>query len=81
MARIIAWIIVLIPGLIATLGIKIMRDALFNIVYPYFFSVIIQFLAGLILFIGGIGFIGGLILHRDRKKNKTKGKFQNKEGN
>lgn len=76
MVRFIALLIVLIPGVIATLGIKIMRDALFNIVYPFFFSVVVQFIIGLLLFLGGIAFIGGFILHRDKKNNKTKGNFR-----
>ncbi|WP_102027091.1 DUF2627 domain-containing protein [Salirhabdus sp. Marseille-P4669] len=76
MVRFIALMIVVIPGIIATIGIKIMRDALFNIVYPFFFSVVIQFIIGLILFLGGLAFIGGFILHRDKKNKKTKGSFR-----
>jgi hypothetical protein len=76
MTRFVALMIVVIPGIIATIGIKIMRDALFNIVYPYFFNVIIQFIIGLLFFSVGLAFIGGFILHRDRKRNKTKGKFK-----
>ncbi len=76
MVRFIALMIVVIPGIIATIGIKIMRDALFNIVYPFFFSVVIQFIIGLILFLGGLAFIGGFILHRDKKNKKTKRSFR-----
>ncbi|HLR14182.1 MAG TPA: DUF2627 family protein, partial [Bacillota bacterium] len=32
----------------------------------------IQFIIGLLLFIFGLAFIGGFIVHRDRKKNLIK---------
>lgn len=76
--RLIALSIIVIPGIIATLGIKLMRDAIFGDLYALFFNVVIQFFSGLLLFIAGIVFIGGFILHRDKKRNLTKGKFQNK---
>ncbi|WP_053219271.1 DUF2627 domain-containing protein [Virgibacillus senegalensis] len=75
--RLIALIILVIPGIAATLGIKWMRDAFFGEYHPWFFHVVIQFAAGLIFFLAGIAFIGGFILFRDRKRNLTKGKFKN----
>ncbi|MEH7491627.1 DUF2627 family protein, partial [Neobacillus niacini] len=34
-------------------------------------------LLGLILFIGGLGFVAGFIFHRDRKRNKVQTRFSN----
>lgn len=70
MVRLIAFAILLIPGVIAAFGIKLMRDSLFSEFYPILFNVEIQFIVGLLLFILGLGFIGGFIVYRDRKKNK-----------
>ncbi|WP_318036078.1 DUF2627 family protein [Halobacillus salinarum] len=55
-----------------------MRDALFGIFHPIFLHIVIQGFAGFLLLIGGIGFIGGYILHRDKKRNLTKGRFKQK---
>lgn len=73
MMRIIAALVLFIPGIIGAYGIKLMRDALFSIVAPFLFNEIVQFIVGLLLFIIGIGFIGGFILHRDRNKQRLKG--------
>jgi len=69
MIRIIAVTILIIPGVFAAFGIKLMRDALFMQIYPILFNAGLQFIVGLILFIIGVGFIGGFVVHRDRKKN------------
>lgn len=74
MIRIIAVLMLLIPGLISAYGIKLMRDTLFNDFYPIFFHISIQFVAGLLMFIGGILFIGGFIVYRDRKRANKKRK-------
>ncbi|WP_409251302.1 DUF2627 domain-containing protein [Bacillus sp. SCS-153A] len=78
MQRLIALIIMLIPGALAALGIKLMRDMLFGILQPPFPSLWLQFITGLIFFLGGLGFIAGFILHRDRKRNKVQDRFKNK---
>ncbi|WP_153461519.1 DUF2627 family protein [Sediminibacillus terrae] len=75
--RLIALLILILPGMAATFGIKLMRDAFFGDFYPLFFHVGIQFAAGLILLLGGLAFIGGFILFRDRKRNLTKEKYKN----
>ncbi|MEC2056857.1 DUF2627 domain-containing protein [Peribacillus psychrosaccharolyticus] len=75
MRRLMAFLILFIPGAFAAYGIKIMRDMVFGIKlapYPFLW---LQFLVGLILMIGGIGFIAGFVLHRDRKKNKVQSRF------
>ncbi|WLR49719.1 DUF2627 domain-containing protein [Bacillus tianshenii] len=76
MKRILALLIMLIPGFGAGYGIKLMRDMVFGIQQPPFPFLWIQFLIGLLLFLVGLGFVGGFILYRDRKRNKVQGKFQ-----
>jgi len=76
MIRIIALIILVIPGALAALGIKLMRDMTFGILQAPFPNLWLQFLAGLILFIGGLGFVAGFIFHRDRKRNKVQNKYR-----
>lgn len=71
MIRIIAVLLLVIPGIISAFGIKLMRDSLFEELYPIFFYLSIQFFIGFILFIGGIAFIGGFIVHRDRKRQHS----------
>ncbi|PLR76435.1 DUF2627 domain-containing protein [Bacillus sp. V3-13] len=76
MSRIIALIIMLIPGVIAAVGIKLMRDMVFGILQEPFPFLWLQFLAGLLFFLAGLGFVAGFILHRDRKRNKVQQKFR-----
>lgn len=79
MDRIIALIIMVIPGFIAALGVKLMRDMVFGILQPPIPWLWLQFIVGLLFFVIGLGFIAGFILHRDRKRNKVQVKFQKKE--
>ncbi|MDE5412228.1 DUF2627 domain-containing protein [Alkalihalobacterium chitinilyticum] len=81
MQRFIALMILVIPAIIAGYGIKLMRDTVFQILHTPFFSLWFQFIAGLILCILGIAFIGGFIFHRDRKNNKIAPRFQKKTKN
>ncbi|WP_257348008.1 DUF2627 domain-containing protein [Pseudalkalibacillus decolorationis] len=78
MIRIIALLILVIPGIAGVLGIKLMRDALFGIIHPPFPNFIVEMIGGLLLFILGFAFIGGFIFHRDRKRNKVQKRFRNK---
>ena len=71
MQRAIAFILLLVPGLCTALGIKWMRDMLFGKLSPLLPALWVQFIVGLLLFIGGLAFIGGFILYRDRKRNKV----------
>lgn len=68
MIRLVAVLMLFIPGLIAAFGIKLMRDTLFAEFYPILLNNGIQFIVGLLLFLGGTAFIGGFIVHRDRKR-------------
>ncbi|HLR08204.1 MAG TPA: DUF2627 domain-containing protein [Bacillota bacterium] len=72
MMRIVAVLLLVIPGFIAAYGIKLMRDSLFNAYFPIFVNSGVQFIIGFILFVAGITFVGGFIVHRDRKKQKNK---------
>ncbi|GAA0458172.1 DUF2627 family protein [Alkalibacillus silvisoli] len=73
MIRLIALLIMVLPGVLAAYGIKLIRDSFFGEAAAIFFNnVLIQLFAGVIFIIIGIGFIGGFILHRDRKRNRTK---------
>lgn len=75
MSRLIALMIMVIPGIIAVLGIKLMRDMTFGILQPPIPFLWLQFLIGLLLFLGGLSFVAGFILFRDRKRNKVQKRF------
>lgn len=72
MVRIFAVIILFTPGIIGAFGIKLMRDALFADFYPIFVHEGVQFAIGLVMFLGGLIFIGGFIYHRDKKRQLVK---------
>ncbi|CAM3958060.1 DUF2627 domain-containing protein [Lederbergia lenta] len=76
MGRLIALTMLLIPGILAGYGIKLMRDMLFAKLQSPFPYLWMQFLSGLIFFIIGLGFIAGFVLHRDRKGNKVQDRFR-----
>jgi hypothetical protein len=77
MKRIIALIIVLIPGILAAVGIKLMRDMLFGIIQAPFPNLLFQFFVGFLFFVCGLGFVAGFIFHRDRKRSKVQKRFKN----
>jgi hypothetical protein len=76
MIRILALLILLIPGFLAAYGIKLMRDMMFGILLSPFPYLWLQFLIGLFLFVAGLSFVAGFILYRDRKKNKVQARFR-----
>lgn len=76
MKRIFALIILLIPGFLAGYGIKLMRDMTFGVLQAPIPNLLLQFVIGLVLFIGGLWFVAGFILHRDRKRNKVQDRFK-----
>jgi hypothetical protein len=78
MGRYIALLIVLIPGIMAVMGIKWMRDTVFGVLQSPFPVLWLQFLIGFISFIAGLSFVGGFIFYRDRKRNKVQIKFKKK---
>jgi hypothetical protein len=70
--RIIAWLILLIPGVFAGIGIKLMRDTFFGVLTDdVFVALWIQFLFGLVIFLLCMWFIGGFIFYHDRKRRKN----------
>ena len=70
MIRIVALLLLFIPGILTVFGIKLMRDSLFAAYYPIFFNTGIQFVIGLLFTIGGLAFLGGFVVYRDRKKEQ-----------
>lgn len=81
MKRIAALVVMLIPGFLAAFGIKLMRDMVFGRLQQPFSHLWLQFLVGFILFILGLGFVAGFVLHRDRKRNKVQDRFKkNRKG-
>ncbi|SFC42032.1 Protein of unknown function [Bacillus sp. OV322] len=76
MRRLVAFLILFIPGLFAVYGIAIMRDMLFGILKFPFPKLWLQCLTGFILMVAGVGFIAGFILHRDRKNKKVTARFK-----
>lgn len=79
MGRFIALLLIVIPIGLAVIGVKIMRDTVFNIVNPPFPWLWLQFVTGLTFFIAGIGFIGGWVVYRDRKRNYNYKKMRERQ--
>ncbi|QYR19985.1 DUF2627 domain-containing protein [Paenibacillus sp. sptzw28] len=83
-ARFIAVLLLVIPGLGATYGFLLMKDAVFH----YFASFGDEsasrsfewwsFAGGMLLFLLGVGFIGGWTFFRDRKRNYISPRFRGK---
>ncbi len=83
--RLIAILLLVIPGLGAAYGFLLMKDALFD-----YFATMGEidstapdfawgtFITGAILFLIGIGFIGGWTFFRDRKRNYLSSRFRPK---
>lgn len=76
MARLAAFIVLLIPGLFAAGGIKLMRDSIFGVLFNPFPSIMLQFIVGFLLFGGGLWFFAGFLLRRDRRKGRVQGRFK-----
>ncbi len=78
--KIVALLIMVIPAAIAGFGIKIMRDVFYESFNPDHSGFLWgQFLGGLILFVIPVLFIGGFILHHDRKRNRVQPRFMKRE--
>jgi TRAP-type C4-dicarboxylate transport system permease small subunit len=80
MQRVIALLIIVIPGVMAGYGIKLMRDMLFGVSASFIPALWLQFIVGFIMFAIGLSFVAGFIFHRDRKRNNVQKRFQNNEG-
>ncbi|GLF87347.1 MULTISPECIES: DUF2627 domain-containing protein [Bacillus] len=76
MGRILALVIILIPGALAALGIKLLRDTVFGIIIEPFPFLWLQGIAGLVFLGVGLYVVAGFILYRDRKRNKVTTRFK-----
>ena len=79
MKKIIALLILVIPAILAGIGVKWMRDSVFGVLNELFTMISLQFGLGLVLSVAGIWFIGGYILHREKKNKRAAERFQQKE--
>ncbi|TDM13170.1 DUF2627 domain-containing protein [Macrococcus lamae] len=75
MQKMIALLILVIPIYFSGLGIKWMRDAVFGILVPELHFIWLQFLLGFFLAIAGIAFVGGYILHIEKRTERAQKKF------
>ncbi|MFD2371867.1 DUF2627 domain-containing protein [Brevibacillus sp. GCM10020057] len=73
--KLIALLIMVIPAAIAMYGIKLIRDALFYSTAPDVSFLWGKLIAGILCFAIPVLFIGGFILHHDRKKNRVQPRF------
>jgi len=77
--RFVAIMLLVIPGLTATYGFLLMKDAFFAQFEPDIGSMLWgKFIIGLVLLLVGIYFLGGWILFRDRKRNYVVPRFKEK---
>ncbi|MGE6488535.1 DUF2627 domain-containing protein [Paenisporosarcina sp. NPDC076898] len=75
MVRMLAFLVLLIPGLMAAGGIKLIRDTIFGKLIGPIPFLWLQLLIGIALLVIGFGFFAGFLLHRDRKNGKVQAKF------
>ncbi|WP_028775663.1 DUF2627 family protein [Shimazuella kribbensis] len=75
--RIIAILLMCVPGVISVYGWTLMRDILFSTAAGVKFP-IFTFAIGLILFLLGLAIVGGFIFYRDKKRNKIQPKLLKK---
>ena len=76
MKKIIALMVLVIPIYLAGLGIKWMRDALFGVLVPELHYIWLQFVIGFVLMVLGVSFVGGYILHIEKKNKRAQQKFR-----
>ena len=79
MKKIIALLILVIPVIFAGYGVKLIRDSIFGITIWPFYSLVLQFLIGLILLVLGVWFVAGYVLYRERKNNRAQERFMKKD--
>jgi hypothetical protein len=77
-SRMLAVILLVIPGGLATYGFILMKRALFVAMGPPTFPWF-TFVIGMLLFFGGVAFVGGWIFYRDRKRNYVSPRFREKK--
>jgi len=79
MARMAAFIVLLIPAIMAGAGIKFLRDTLYGKLISPFPWLWLQFVIGVIFLVVGLGFFAGFLLNRDRKNGRVAPKFEKKQ--
>jgi hypothetical protein len=82
--RFIAVLLLVIPGLMATYGFLAMKNAFFAQFGPSELNPSIpwgKFVLGLLMFVGGVAFIGAWTFYRDRKRNYVAPRFKEKRKN
>ena len=79
MKKFIALMLLVIPVIIAGIGIKLIRDSMFGIINDQFTVVYMQFIVGVILMVLGIWFIAGYIMNRENKHNRLKESLRKKK--
>ena len=85
LSRIIAVLMLVIPGIGAAYGFLLMKDSLFNY-FADMGNMELQtptfawgsFIVGFVIFFAGISFIGGWIFFRDHKRNYLSSRFRPK---
>lgn len=77
LSRLIAIMMLIIPGFAATWGFLAMKNAIFESFGPPTFPWP-KFILGFIAFILGVAFIAGWIFFRDRKRNYVHPRFKKK---
>lgn len=81
MRKLIALTLLVIPVIVAGVGIKLMRDSMFGIINDPFTAVFLQFLIGLVMFGLGTWFIAGYIINREKKNKRFNPKLNKKREN
>ncbi|WP_442601195.1 DUF2627 domain-containing protein [Paenibacillus sp. KN14-4R] len=77
--RIVAIILLVVPGIAAAYGFLAMKDAFFAIFEPNIGHMLWgKFFVGILLFAAGVAFIGGWTFFRDRKRNYVAPRFKAK---
>ncbi|AZN40643.1 DUF2627 domain-containing protein [Paenibacillus albus] len=83
--RFIAVLLLVIPGIGATYGFLLMKDAVFHYFSSFGDETVSvrhfewwMFLGGLALFLIGVAFIGGWTFYRDRKRNYVAPRYRQK---
>ncbi|MFC3900787.1 DUF2627 domain-containing protein [Aliicoccus persicus] len=78
MKKFIALMLLVIPVIIAGIGIKLIRDSMFGIINDPFTVVYMQFIIGVILMMLGIWFVAGYIMNRENKHKRLKESLRKK---
>lgn len=76
--RIFALLLLIVPALVAMIGWNMMKNGVYDYMAEEPFP-ILSFIFGLVLFLGGVGFIAGFIFHRDKKRRLLQPRFLKKK--